>query len=58
MSTKFLSINEDNLGEIEGLEDPETPEMGEEGILTPKSPDEMEFDGDTDLEEDSGITEE
>jgi len=57
MSTRFLLSNEDNLGEIDDLKDPEVPEMGEEDILTPKNPEEMEF-GDTELGEDSETTEE
>ncbi|MCX6813892.1 MAG: hypothetical protein NT078_01610 [Candidatus Azambacteria bacterium] len=50
MATKYLLSNEDNLGEIDELEDSEVPEMGEEGILTPENPKEMEFD-DTESEE-------
>jgi hypothetical protein len=42
--------------EVDELEDSEVPEMGEEGILTPKNPEEMEFD-DTDLEGTPEITE-
>ncbi|PIZ87662.1 MAG: hypothetical protein COX92_00690 [Candidatus Nealsonbacteria bacterium CG_4_10_14_0_2_um_filter_40_15] len=49
MATKHLSNNEDDFEEVDELEDPEVPEMGEEDILTPKNPEEMEFD-DTDLE--------
>ncbi len=49
MATKHLSNNEDDFEETDELEDSEVSEMGEEGILTPKNPEEMEFD-DTDLE--------
>ena len=49
MATKHLLNNEDDFEEVDKLEDSEVSEMGEEGILTPKSPEEMEFD-DTDLE--------
>ncbi len=49
MATKHLSNNEDDFEEVDELEDSEVSEMGEEGILTPKNPEEMEFD-DTDLE--------
>ena len=49
MATKHLSNNEDDFKEIDELEDPEVPEMGEEDILTPKNPEETEFD-DAELE--------
>ncbi len=49
MATKHLSNNEDDFEETDELEDSEVSEMGEEGILTPKNPEEMEFD-DTELE--------
>jgi len=49
MATKHLSNNEDDFEEVDELKDSEVSEMGEEGILTPKNPEEMEFD-DTDLE--------
>ena len=49
MAAKHHSNNEDDFEEVDELEDPEVPEMGEEDILTPKNPEEMEFD-DTDLE--------
>ncbi|MDP3004487.1 MAG: hypothetical protein Q8N43_03235 [Candidatus Azambacteria bacterium] len=49
MATKHLSNNEDDFKEIDELEDSEVSEMGEEGILTPKNPEEMELD-DTELE--------
>jgi len=49
MATKHLLNNEDDFEEVDKLEDSEVSEMGEEGILTPKNPEEMEFD-DTDLE--------
>lgn len=51
MATKHLLNNKDNFEEVEvdELEDSEVPEMGEEGILTPKNPAEMEFD-DSELE--------
>jgi len=44
MATKHHLNNEDDLEETDELEDPELPEMGEEGILTPKNPDETELD--------------
>jgi len=50
MATKHHSNNEDDFEEVDKLEDSEVSEMGEEGILTPKNPEEMEFD-DTELEE-------
>ncbi len=50
MATKHLSNNEDDFEEVDELEDSEVSEMGEEGILTPKNPEEMKFD-DTELEE-------
>jgi len=56
MAAKHLSNNEDNFEEADELEDSEVSEMGEEGILTPKNPEEMEFD-DTDLEGTPEITE-
>ena len=50
MATKHHSTNKDDFEEVDKLEDSEVSEMGEEGILTPKNPEEMEFD-DTELEE-------
>ncbi len=50
MVTKRLLNNKGDSEEIDELEDSEVTEMGEEGILTPKNPEEMEFD-DTELEE-------
>lgn len=49
MVAKYLSNNGDDFDKIDKLEDSEVPEMGEEGILTPKNPEEMEFD-DAELE--------
>ena len=49
MATKRLLNNKGGFEEVDELEDSEVPEMGEEGILTPKNPEEMEFD-DTELE--------
>ncbi|MCX6813018.1 MAG: hypothetical protein NTV77_00780 [Candidatus Azambacteria bacterium] len=49
MATKHLSNNEDDFEEADELKDSEVSEMGEEGISTPKNPEEMEFD-DTNLE--------
>lgn len=57
MATKHLSNNEDDFKEVDELEDSEVPEMGEEGILIPKSPEDMEFD-DTESEEAPETTEE
>jgi len=57
MNTKRHSDNEDSLEEADDLEDLEVPEVDEEGILTPKNPEEMEFD-DTELEEAPEPTEE
>ena len=50
MAAKHHSNNEDDFEEVDKLEDSEVSEMGEEDILTPKNPEEMEFD-DTELEE-------
>lgn len=50
MAAKHLSNNEDDFEETDELEDSEVAEMGEEGILTPKNPEEMGFD-DTESEE-------
>jgi len=50
MATKHLSNNEDDFKEVDELEDSEVSEMGEEDILTPKNPEDMEFD-DTELKE-------
>ena len=47
--TKHLLIDKDNFEETDELEDSEVPEVGEEGILMPKNPEEIEFD-DTELE--------
>ncbi len=57
MATKHLSNNKDAFEEADELKDSEVSEMGEEGILTPKNPEEMGFD-DTDLEEVPEPTEE
>jgi len=46
MATKH---KEGDFEEVDELEDSEVSEMGEEGILTPKNPEEMEFD-DAELE--------
>ena len=54
MATKH---KEGDFEEVDELEDSEVSEMGEEGILTPKNPEEMEFD-DTELEGVPEITEE
>ncbi len=56
MAIKRHSNNEDAFEETDELEDPELPEMGEEGILMPKNPEDMEF-GDTESEEIPGPTE-
>jgi hypothetical protein len=50
MATKRLLNTKGDFEEVDELEDSEVPEMGEEGILTPKNSEEMEFD-DTELEE-------
>jgi len=55
MTTKSFLNKEGDFEEE--LEDSEVPEMGEEGILTPKNPEEMEFDN-TELEEAPEPTEE
>ena len=57
MATKHRSNNEDGFEETDELEDSEVSEMGEEGILTPKNPEEVGLD-DTDSEEISETTEE
>ena len=57
MATKHRPNNEDNFEEVDELKDSEVSEMGEEGILTPKNPEEMEFD-DAELEETPEPTEE
>jgi len=57
MAIKHHSNNEDDFEETDELKDSEVSEMGEEGILTPKNPEEMEFD-DTELEGAPEITEE
>ena len=57
MATKHHSNNEEDFEEVDELEDSEVSEMGEEGILTPKNPEEMEFD-DAELEGAPEITEE
>ncbi len=45
MATKHLSRENDFEGIDDELEDSEISEMdGEDGILTPKSPDDMEYD--------------
>ena len=49
MATKRLLNTKGDFEEVDELEDLEVPEMGEEGILTPKNPEEMGFD-DTELE--------
>jgi len=49
MATKRLINTKGDFEEVDELEDSEVPEMGEEGILTPKNPEEMEF-GDIELE--------
>ncbi len=49
MATKHLLNKKGDFEEVDELEDSEVREMGEEGILTPKNPEEMEFD-DTELE--------
>jgi len=54
MATKH---KEGDFEEVDELEDSEVSEMGEEGILTPKNPEEMEFD-DAELGETPEITEE
>ena len=54
MATKH---KEGDFEEADELEDFEVSEMGEEGILTPKNPEEMEFD-DAELEGVPEITEE
>ena len=54
MATKH---KEGDFEEVDELEDFEVSEMGEEGILTPKNPEEMEFD-DAELEGVPEITEE
>jgi len=54
MATKH---KEGDFEEVDELEDSEVSEMGEEGILTPKNPEEMEFD-DAELEGVPEITEE
>lgn len=56
MATKRLLNNKGDFEEADELEDSEVPEMGEEDILTPKNPEEMEFD-DTELGEVSEPTE-
>lgn len=55
MATKRLLNNKGDLEEADELEDSEVPEMGEEGISTPKNS-EMDFD-DAELEETSAPTE-
>mgnify|MGYP001619102863 FL=1 len=49
MATKHLLNKKSDFKEADELEDSEVPEMGDEGILTPKNPEETEFD-DTELE--------
>lgn len=57
MATKHHLNNEDNLEETDELKDSEVPEMGDEGILTPKNAEEAEFD-DVEEDDDLKITEE
>lgn len=57
MTKKHLLNNPDHFEEADELEDSEVPEMGEEEILTPKNPEETEFD-DAELGEVSEPTEE
>lgn len=57
MATKHLLNKKGDFEEADELEDSEAPEMGEEGILTPKNPEEMGFD-DTELEGTPESTEE
>ncbi|MDP2945912.1 MAG: hypothetical protein AAB721_02605 [Patescibacteria group bacterium] len=57
MATERLLNTKVDFEEVDELEDSEAPEMGEEGVLTPKNPEEMEFD-DTELEEVPETTEE
>lgn len=57
MATKRLLNTKGDFEEVDELEDSEVAEMGEEGILTPKNPEEVGFD-DTELEDAPEPTEE
>jgi len=56
MATKHRLNNEDGFEEVDELEDSEVSEMGEDGILTLKNPEEVGLD-DTDSEETPETTE-